>query len=74
MRNGVDRTSDHAITRRGPNRSAAGPPRNPPAPLANRYAAAMAPAWLTLRPRRVSITGTNVANASDVSVRRTTMM
>src|SRR5262245_29159304 len=65
-RNGVANTSDAAITLRGPTRSAAGPPRNPPTPVANRYAAAIAPASLTLNPRRVSIVGTNVANASDV--------
>ena len=61
------------MTRRGPKRSAAGPPKNPPTPLANRYTATDAPAWPTLTPRRVSITGTNVANDSDVSVRSTTM-
>src|SRR4051812_15681027 len=72
-RNGVAITSEAAITLRGPSRSAAGPPKNPPTPVANRYAAAVAPASLTLSPRRVSIVGTNVANASDVNVRSTTM-
>src|SRR5688500_303044 len=43
-RKGVDSASDHTITRRGPNRSAAGPPKKPPTPLANRYAATKAPA------------------------------
>src|SRR4051812_24061503 len=72
-RKGVARTSDQAMTRRGPYRSAAGPPKNPPAPLAKRYAAAIAPACDSDRPRRVSITGTNVANESDASVRSTTI-
>ena len=38
------RAATSAITRRGPKRSAAGPPRNPPAPLAKRYTATIAPA------------------------------
>ena len=42
-RKGAHRTSDQTITRRGPNRSAAGPPKKPPTPLAKRYAARMAP-------------------------------
>ena len=45
----------------------------PPTPLANRYAATEAPASATVKPRRVSITGTNVANVSDASVRNTTI-
>src|SRR3954470_11634505 len=72
-RNGVDNTSESAITLRAPNLSAAGPPKNPPIPLAKRYAATDAPAWPTDSPRRVSITGTNVANVRDASVLRTTI-
>ncbi len=72
-RKGTASTSDKAMTRRGPNRSAAGPPMNPPMPLANRYAATAPPAYARETPCRVSITGMNVANAIDVIVLSTTM-
>ena len=61
------------MTRRAPKRSAAGPPKNPPTPLREQVRATTAPAAPTLIPRRVSITGRNVANAIDVIVRSTTI-
>ena len=71
-KNGVESTSDHAMTARAPYRSAMGPPKKPPTPLPKRYAATEAPAAPTDRPRRVNMTGTKVANVNDASVLSTT--
>ena len=72
-RNGTAQISDRAMIRRAPYRSAAGPPRNPPIPLANRVIATALPADARDMPRLVSRTGMNVANAIEVIVRSTTM-
>ena len=58
--NGTDATIVHTITRRGPMRSAIGPPRNPPTPLANRYSDTAVLACAIEKPWRVSSVGVNV--------------
>ena len=48
--NGTAAISDQTITRRAPMRSASGPPRNPPMPLANRYSDTAALASAIVKP------------------------
>jgi len=72
-RNGTAEMRDRIMTRRGPNRSAAGPPKKPPSPTANKYTDTAMAACASVMPRRVSITGTNVEKLLAVNVRRTTM-
>ena len=58
--NGTAAISVHRITRRAPTRSASGPPRNPPMPLANRYSDTAVLASPIVQPCCVSSVGVNV--------------
>jgi hypothetical protein len=72
-RNGTEATSVATMTRRGPKRSASGPPKNPPIPLVSRYRKTAELAWSMLSPRRVRSVGAKVMNPYDVAVRSTTV-
>src|SRR5512140_1932310 len=69
---GTDSASVQAMTRRGPKRSANGPPANPPMLPATRYAPTANPASDIDRPRLVISTGRNVEYPIATTVLTTT--